>query len=255
MLRTDVSGDPEFAEILTRVREFWLGALDHQDVPFERLVDELAPDRSLARHPLFQVILTMHDVAAPGSAGLPGIRASAVAAATTVARFDLSVFLGEADEGQGQPAGLRGSVLAAADLFDEQTARAIAARFTRVLAVVAADPAVRLRRVGVLDAAERAQLVTEWNDTAAEVPSASVAELVMAQAAHAPDAVAVCCGDRWVTYRELAEKAARLGGYLRAAGAGPETVVGLCLDRGPEMVIAIVGDVAGRGGLPAAGPG
>src|SRR5207247_439948 len=128
VLRTDVSGDPAFTEILGRVRAFWLGALDHQDVPFERLVEDLAPDRSLARNPLYQVTLTLHDHA-PGSLGLPGMRASAVRAETAAARFDLSVFLGETRDGQGQPGGLRGSVLAAVDLFDEGTARVIAGRF------------------------------------------------------------------------------------------------------------------------------
>ena len=147
VLRTDLSGDPEFTEILGRVREFWLAALDHQDVPFERLVDDLAPDRSLARHPLFQVTLTMqNDVPAVGG-GLPGLRVSAMPAGTAAARFDLSVLLGETRDAEGRPGGLRGQLLAAADLFDERTAAAVAARFGRVLAAVAADPAVRLRQV------------------------------------------------------------------------------------------------------------
>ena len=250
VLRTDVSGDPAFTTLLGRVREFWLEALDHQDVPFERLVDELAPDRSLARHPFFQVMLTLQNTA-PSDAVLAGVRACDITIETGAARFDLDVLLGETDDEQGRPAGLNGRLTATADLFDEETVTAIAARFTRVLAAVAADPQVRPRQIPVLDAAERAQVLEGWNDTAAPVPPASVAELIAAQAARVPDAVAVSCGDRHVTYRELMARAARLGGYLRAAGAGPETVVGLCLDRGPEMVVAIVGTwLAGAAYLP-----
>ena len=173
VLRTDLSGDPEFTVLLGRVREYWLGALEHQDVPFERLVDELAPDRSLARHPLFQVMLTMQNNAAAAAGGrLPacGVRASAVRAGAGPARFDLDVSLGEARAGQGLPGGLRGRLTVAADLFDEATARVIAARFTRVLAAVAADPQVRLHQVRVLDEAERAQVVAGWNDTGGGCP-------------------------------------------------------------------------------------
>ena len=250
VLRTDVSGDPEFTGILGRVRKFWLGALEHQDVPFERLVEDLAPDRSLARHPLFQVLLTMQNNALV-SAALPGVRASAVPSGTGAARFDLDVELGEACGGQGQPGRLRGRLMAAADLFDEATARAIAGRFVRVLAVAADDPRIRPREIQVLDAAERAQVLQEWNDTAADVPAGSVAELFAAQAARVPDAVAVCCGGAWVSYGQLLGRAARLGGYLRAAGAGPETVIGLCLERGVEMVTAILGTwLAGAAYLP-----
>ena len=147
VLRTDVSGDPEFAQILGRVREFWLGALEHQDVPFERLVEDLAPDRSLARTPLFQVMLMMQNngpVSASG--GLPGVRASGVGAGTGMARFDLNISLGETRGGQGEPGGLRGSVRAAADLFDEATARAVAARFARVLAAGLAQAMFRSNR-------------------------------------------------------------------------------------------------------------
>ena len=157
VLRTDVSGDPEFTALLGRVRRFWLGALDHQDVPFERLVDDLAPDRSLARNPLFQVLLTMQN-GAPVVVGLPGLRTSAVSPGAEAARFDLSVILGEVRDAVGRPAGLRGSVLAAADLFDEETATAVAVRFTRVLAAVAAEPSARLHTVPVLDTAERARV-------------------------------------------------------------------------------------------------
>ena len=252
VLRTDVSGDPEFTAILGRVREFWLAALEHQDVPFERLVEDLAPDRSLSRNPLFQVMLTMQDDNL-ASAALPGVRDVQDPLGTVfggAARFDLSVNLGEARR-QGEPDGLRGHLLAAMDLFDEVTAGVLAGRFGRVLAVVAADPGVRLREVGILDAAERAQLVDGWNDTAVVVAAGSVAGLVAGQALRVPDAVAVSGGGAWVSYGYLAERAGRLGGYLRSLGAGPERVVGLCLERGPEMVIAILGAwLAGAAYLP-----
>ena len=141
VVRTDVSGDPEFAELLGRVRQFWLGALEHQDVPFERLVEDLAPDRSLARHPLFQVMVTVQNTA-PAALDLPGLRVSRVSAGQPSARFDLDIALAEARGSDDGPAGLRGMLSAAADLFDEHTAQVIAARLIRVLAAVAADPGV-----------------------------------------------------------------------------------------------------------------
>ncbi len=250
VLRTDVSGDPAFTELLGRVREFWLGALEHQDVPFERLVEELAPDRSLARHPLFQVMVTVQNNA-PASGQLPGLRVTGAPAGTAMARFDLSVSLGEARGRDGVPAGLRGALLAAADLFDEPTAQVIAARLGRVLAAVAAGPDARLHQVRVLGADERAQVVDGWNETAAPVPAVLVPGLIAAQAARVPDAVAVVCGDAVLSYGELAARASKLAWYLRRAGAGPEQVVGLCLDRGADMIIAMAGVwLAGAAYLP-----
>ena len=188
---------------------------------------------------------------APATASLPGVQASPVPAGTGTVPFDLSVSLDETSDGQGQPGGLRGRLLAAADLFDEATAQAFAARLARVLATVAADPTVRPHEVRVLDEAEQAQLVTGWNDTAAPVPPSMVPELIMAQVARGPDAVAVAGDGTWLGYGELAMRAARLSGHLRAAGAGPETVVGLCLERGPELITAILATwLAGAAYLP-----
>jgi amino acid adenylation domain-containing protein len=258
VLRTDLSGDPEFTAVLARVRRHWLGALDHQDVPFERLVEELAPERSLARHPLFQVMLTVQNQVmltvqnnAPAAISLPGLRAAGLPAGEPAARFDLDIGLAEARDGQGLPAGLRGTLTAAADLFDEATARAVSERFARVLAALAGSPRARLRRVQVLGGEERAQVLQGWNETAAVVPGGTVAELFWERAGWAPDAVAVVCGGERVSYGELAARAARLAWLLRAAGAGPETVVGVCLERGPLMVAAMVGVwLAGAAYLP-----
>jgi len=140
-----------------------------------------------------------------------------------------------------RPGGLRGSVTAAADLFDADTVQAFAVRLGRVLAAVAASPQVRLHQVTVLESAERAQVLAEWNNTAVPVPEASVPELVSARAARNPDAVAVVCGGVHVSYGELDARAGRLAGLLARAGAGPESVVGLCLERGIDLVTAIVG--------------
>ena len=149
------------------------------------------------------------------------MRASAVRAGTPAALFDLEVILGESRDGQGQPGELRGQLTAAADLFDAGSASVIAGRLLRVLGVLAADPAARLRQVEVLDAVERAQLVTAWNDTARPVPPVPVPVLFGERAARAPDAVAVCCGDAAVSYGELDARANRLARWLAGRGAGP----------------------------------
>ena len=239
VLRTDLSGDPSFAQLLGRVREAGLGAFDHQDVPFERLVEVLAPVRSMGRHPLFQVMLTVQNNA-PAVLELPGVRAGSLPGGITPSRFDLNVSLGEVVAGDGAPAGLRGSVIVAADLFDPGMAGQLAGRLVRVLAAVAADPGQPVSGVEILGAGERREILAGWNDTAAAVPAGGVHELVAARAAACPDAAAVVCGDAVVTYGELEARAGRLAGYLRAAGAGPETVVGLCLERGADVVAAVL---------------
>ena len=242
VLRTDLTGDPSVGQLLGRVREFWLSALEHQDVPFERLVEVLAPDRSLGRHPLVQINFALQNTgtAAAGAAGLPGIAATPVPAGLAQAEFDLDIAMWEVTGGDGRPGGLRGAVIAAADLFDEETAQAIAVRLGRVLAAVAAGPQSRLHQIAVLEPAERSQLLAGWNDTAAPVPEATVPELVAARAAACPDAVAVVCGDAVLSYGELDVRAARLARVLAGRGAGPESVVAVVMDRGPELVMALL---------------
>ncbi len=219
-------------------------------MPFERLVDDLAPDRSLARHPLVQVMLMVQNNASAAGT-LPGVRASAITAGTGAARFDLDVSLSEVHNAERQPGGLRGRLTGAADLFDEATVSAIADRFGRVLATLAADPAARPRQVQVLDPAERAQLVTGWNDTAADVPAVMLPELVAGQAGRVPDAVAVCCDGVHVSYGELGARSGRLAALLVSRGAGPGRVVAVMAERSAGLVVALLGVLrAGAAYLP-----
>ncbi|MFC8436567.1 condensation domain-containing protein, partial [Streptomyces sp. NPDC057253] len=158
VLRTDLSGDPSFAEVLGRVREAGLGAFAHQDVPFERLVEELAPTRSLARHPLFQVVLTLHNTA-EASLDLAGVGVELLSTARPAAKFDVDVMVGELFDAEGAPAGVRGAVTVAADLFDEEVAGALAGRLVRVLEALVEDPSSRVSGVDVLGLGERARVL------------------------------------------------------------------------------------------------
>ncbi|MFJ7281045.1 amino acid adenylation domain-containing protein, partial [Kitasatospora sp. NPDC098663] len=243
VMRTDLSGDPSLTEVLDRVRRSDLEAFAHQDVPFEKLVEELSPTRSLARHPLFQVMLTVHNTAPAGdgkSPGLPGLRTAPLAAGGTAAKFDLDVSLGETFDGRGAPAGLQGSIIAASDLFDTVTTRRIADRLVRVLRTVVAEPTLPVGQVDVLGAEERRRLVEEWNDTDVTVPGPLLPALLEAQAARTPDATAVLGTDSALTYAELNARANGLARLLSGRGVGPESLVAVCLERSTELLVALL---------------
>ncbi len=252
VVRTDVGGDPQFRQVLARVREAGVGALAHQDVPFERLVEELAPVRSLARHPLAQVMLTVHNTER-AELDLPGVRAEAAPLdeAANAARFDLDVLLREAFDGHGNPAGLRGSVIAAAELFDAATVESLAARWLRVLSLLSADPTLRPSEVDVLGVAERALVLATWNSTAHAVGDGDVVDLFRARALAAPDALAVLSNGVGLTYAELDSRSNRLAHWLTDRGAGPERFVAVALPRSADLVVALLAVLkSGAGYLP-----
>ncbi|MFJ2796266.1 condensation domain-containing protein, partial [Streptomyces sp. NPDC087290] len=250
VIRTDLSDDPTFRDALVRARTEGWAALEHQDVPFEKLVEELAPARSLSRHPLFQVQLNLQNNT-QAVLDLKGVSTGGMAAATTAAKFDVEVSAGETFDADGAPAGLRGVVIAATDLFDIETVERLAERWVRVLEAVAADPETRLSAVDVLDEDERRRVLVEWNDTAVGVVPGTLPELFEAQVARTPDAVAVVSGGVEVSYAELDARANRLARLLIGWGVGPESVVGVCLERSPDLVVALLAVVkAGGAYLP-----
>ncbi|MFF5107434.1 amino acid adenylation domain-containing protein, partial [Streptomyces sp. NPDC000134] len=239
VLRTDLSGDPTFAELLTRVRTTDLAAYAHQDLPVERLVEALNPERSLSRQALFQVGFTFQNTPDNGF-DLPGLTTRPEPVATSGTQFELSAQIRELHRPDGTPTGLACALEYAVDLFDESTARKLADRFVRVLEQVAADPEVRLSDVDVLGEGERARVVGEWNATALPVADDLLPDLVRAHVQGSPDAVAVRCGSDAVSYAELEARSNRLARYLRGVGVGRESRVGLCLPRGVEMVVGML---------------
>src|SRR6185437_383506 len=212
-----------------------------------------APARSLSRHPLFQVGLTLQNNAR-ASLDLAGARASARPPASpggSAAKFDLEFFFGEKADESGRPAGLGGELIGAADLFDRVTVEGVARRLERVLGAVVADPGLTLSAVPVLDEAERRRVLYEWNDTAADVVSSTLPGLFVEQVARTPDAVAVVFEGVELSYAELDARANHLAFKLAAVGVGPESVVGVVLDRSVEMLVALLGVLkAGAAYLP-----
>ncbi|WP_446678609.1 amino acid adenylation domain-containing protein, partial [Actinoplanes nipponensis] len=241
VLRNDLRGDPTFRELVARVRDTNLGAYAHQDVPFERLVDVLSPARSLARHPLFQVLLGFDDnTEALAALRLPGLTVRAEAPETGRAKFDLSFFFDEAYGPDGAPRSLTAALEYSTDLYDRDTAEAVLATLLRVCAAVAADPDVPVGRIEVLTGADRDRVLRDWNRAPHPVAYELVPDRLARQAARRPGALAVLADGAALTYGELDAAANRLARHLIARGAGPETVVAIALPRTPGMVVAMV---------------
>src|SRR6266487_832295 len=256
VLRADLSGDPLFTELLGRVRAMALGAYAHQDLPFEQLVDALVTDRDRSRTPLFQAFFSYARAAADADTGAGGARPAlgdarieeaGVARQTTL--FDLIVAVADTEQDT-----LAGSVEYSTALFDAPTAERIAGHLLALLDAVAADPGRPLHQLPMLTARERGQLA-RWNDTAVPEQAASVLELVAASAARRPDTPAVTCNDVTLTYRELQTRASRLAHRMRRSGVGPETIVGLHLDNGPDMVAAMLAVLQAGGAYLPMDPG
>ncbi|WP_051028054.1 non-ribosomal peptide synthetase [Nocardia higoensis] len=231
VLRTEVDSGESFADFLGRVRRVDLDAFGRADVPFEQLVDRLAPVRSQSRHPLFQVLLVFQDPAGV-EVELPGLDVSVLDVPEGVAGFDLRVVVSGAPGG-----GLLSRFTYARDLFDAVTVEAVVGRWVRILESVVADPSVALGAIDVLAPAERADLLTR-RGAPGETPS-TLADLLSSAAARDPDGIAVVSGDRRVSYRELDEDSNRLARLLVARGAGPEDVVAVAIPRSPESVAAV----------------
>mgnify|MGYP001602628699 CR=1 FL=1 len=241
VFRGDLSGNPTFRELLGRMREVVLGALAHQDLPFARLVEEMRPDRDLSRNPLFQVMLVLQNMpAAP--AALPGLEVQPQDVDSGTAKFELTLALTES------PDGLRAVLEYNADLFERETMKRMLEHFQALLEGIAANPDRRIAVLPVLTPVERQQVLVTWNDTRTEYPrEKTIARLFAEQAAKSPDAVAVAFEGRTLTYRELEARSGELAGRLREVGVRAETLVGVCLERSLELVIALLGIVRAGG--------
>ncbi|WP_420124961.1 amino acid adenylation domain-containing protein, partial [Longimicrobium sp.] len=249
VLRTDLGGDPSFRQVLGRVREATLGAYAHQELPFEKLVAELQPERSLSHSPLFQVLFALQN-AEGGASTLHGLEVSGAGTAREVAQFDLSLTLWTTGQG------LRGALDYSTDLFERATVERMLGHLERVLEQVAADADVRLSRLELVGEAERARVLDEWNRTEAEVPAGQcIHQLIEAQAARTPDAVAVIAEEASLTCAQLNARANQLAHHLARRGVGPETRVGLCLERGVEMVVSILAVLKAGGAYVPLDPG
>ena len=234
-LRTDLSGDPTFRELLGRIRESTLDAFAHKDLPLVKLVEELKPGRSSNRTPLFQVLFALEYLETP-SLRFPGLVFEPMEFDFHWAKFDLSLTVSE------RSGGLRASFNYDTDLFDEGTIRRMAGHYQRLLEGIVADPGQPISQLPILTEEERHQILEVWNDTARGYPAdRCVHQLFEEQVGRTPEAVAVVFENQQLTYRELNARSNQLAHYLRDLGVGPEMLVGICLERSLEMVVGLLG--------------
>nr|WP_323379377.1 amino acid adenylation domain-containing protein [Streptomyces durbertensis] len=238
VLRTDTSADPTFRELVARTRATDLAAYAHQDLPFEKLVEDLRPERSLAHHPLFQVLFALQNTPG-GGLELPGVVARPEMVELGAAKFDLTFNLVERYTDDGAPAGVEAMLEYRTDLFEANTAEAIADRFVRLLTHAVADPDTPIGALPVLDDDEERTVVVGWNDTAfrPERSRLSLPAAFAAQVSRTPDAVAVRDDGRSLTYRELDRLSNRWARRLINAGVGPESPVAVLQERSAELVV------------------
>jgi amino acid adenylation domain-containing protein len=233
-LRTDAGGNPTFLELLARVRETVLDAFAHQDMPFEELVKALAPERAAGQNPLFQTVLALQN-GYPPEWPVGNLRATLIEVETPTAKFDWTFLLEETESG------LKGRLEYKTDLFEAESIACFLQQFRFLLEGIASNPRLRLSEFPLLTDAGRRQLLEDWNQTAtAYERDACIAELFEGQVEKCPDAIALVCGDRQMTYRQLNERANQLARRLKKSGAGPDMLIGLCLDRSLELIVAML---------------
>ncbi|MCX4587513.1 non-ribosomal peptide synthetase [Streptomyces sp. NBC_01481] len=240
VLRTDTTANPTFTQLITRVRETSLAAYAHQDVPFEYLVEHLNPTRTLAHHPLFQIMLALQNAPESGFE-LPGLRAGVELGRTGTAKFDLFFSLAERRGEGGQPHGITGAVEYSSDIYDAPTVRALFDRWIRLLEAATSDPDRPFSTIDLLSAEEHQQTVVDFNDTALPLPEASLAELFTRQAAKTPGAPAVTDGNSTLTYAQLDNRANQLAHKLITRGVRPGNAVAVLLQRSITTVTTVLG--------------
>lgn len=237
-MRTQLSGDPSFEEVLRRVRETALGAYAHQDLPFEKLVEELQPERSTSHAPIFQTMFVLQTRDGV-SCELPGLQIEPIEVDRTVAKFDLALSIIQA------PHGMDVCIEYSTDLFDRDRMERLLGHYRTLLESVVADPRQRISLLPLLTESERSQMREwnrEWNDVQAEYPRAScIHELFERQVEQTPDAVAIAFHGQQLTFTQLNQRANQLAHALRDRGVGPEVFVGLCAQRSFEAVIGMLG--------------
>ncbi|HEY7220935.1 MAG TPA: amino acid adenylation domain-containing protein, partial [Candidatus Binatia bacterium] len=249
VLRADLSGDPTFLQLLSRVREACLGAYDHQELPFEKLVEELKPARSQTESPLLQVMFALRNTPRR-RIDLPGLIVSQIETGRQAAKFDL--YLGVYEETDG----LRCTFQYNAGVYGPDLIERMGSGFRELLEAAVADPRQTVSRLPIMSAAERRRLLVEWNETKTDYPADKcIHEVFESQVERSPDAIAVAYGGKQLTYRELNRRANGLAYALQNAGVGPDSLVGICIERSIEMIVGFLAILKAGGAYVPLDPG
>ena len=232
-LRVNLAGNPTVLELIERVRQVTLSAYDHQDLPFEKLVEVLQPERSLNRNPLFSVLFVLQNTPI-SQVSFRDLLMSPVELTNQAAKFDLSLNLSETEQE------VRGFLEYASDLFEHATIQRLSQHFLQLLRAMVANPARPIAEISLLTGEEQEQILVCWNDTTVEYDPICLHTLIEAQVERTPHDVAVVFEQTKLTYTELNQRANQLAHYLRGLGVGPEMLVGVCLERSIELVVSLL---------------